>query len=98
RCGLEPAWIRHNGEKREVIEERADAARLCFDLFRRGYRTVRIAHALADRGIELTGEGRAANATTVERLIVNRAVLGEKTLKLSKTKTHKAETVTLHRY
>lgn len=61
RNGKDPHWAKWNGTSFEIVPERAEAMRLAVSLFRAGNGAVRIARALADRGLSVTDGGMVAS-------------------------------------
>lgn len=61
RVGKDPAWVRWDGERWQLIPERVEAVRAAVDLFRRGYGATRIMRELEARGLRLTVRGTAAS-------------------------------------
>lgn len=83
RNGKDPVWVRLVDGKWEVVPERAEAARVGLDLYRRGYSATKILSELTRLQLSLTGRG--PEALQIYRLIRQRALLGEKVLEVDGT-------------
>lgn len=60
-CGNVPSWVQWNGERYELIPDKAEAIRYAIRLYIAGYGAVKILQEFAAKGISVTGEGFAEN-------------------------------------
>ncbi|HEX7011270.1 MAG TPA: recombinase family protein, partial [Steroidobacteraceae bacterium] len=78
---MTPAWIEKTGDSFEVIQERAEVVRWIFRRFLEGAGKEAIARALNEQRVPTFGRGRRKgrhwHRSYVQKILTNRAVLGE---------------------
>lgn len=71
-----PLWLRHDGTKYTLIEERAKVVRMIFDLYNKGYGCVALIQELNKKGIKPFGRSKGWQPMTVYRMLESKSVIG----------------------
>lgn len=86
RNGKDPAWLELVDGQWQLVPSRVAAVRAGLDLYRRGHGASSIVRELHAQGLSLTGRG--PQSLQIYRLINQRALIGEKELKIDEQQYH----------
>lgn len=86
RAGTDPSWVRWDGEKFVLIDERANAIKHVIQMYINGYGYSKILKSLDESGLRKhIGKGTLGSTSHLYRIILSELVIGTKNLSIKLT-------------